>query len=133
MTIPGLTTTPSASGFDETVRKLEAEITARGLTIFGRINHAAGASQVGLSLRPTVLIIFGNAKGGTPLMQQAQTISIDLPLKFLVWEDETSVIQISYNQPAWLAERHGIGHAPAAQAMQAALESITSAVAAAKA
>src|SRR5580704_10662966 len=103
MTIPGLTTNSTASSFDDTVRKLEAEIAARGLTIFARVDHAAGAAQAGLSLRPTLLLIFGNAKAGTPLMQQAQTAGIDLPLKLLVWQDEAGVTQISWNQPAWIA------------------------------
>ncbi|HEX4195797.1 MAG TPA: DUF302 domain-containing protein, partial [Stellaceae bacterium] len=72
------------------------------------IDHAAGAAAVGLSLRPTDLLIFGNAKGGTPLMQAAQTIGIDLPLKALAWEDATGKVWLSTNDPAWLADRHGI-------------------------
>jgi uncharacterized protein (DUF302 family) len=79
------------------------------MTVFARIDHAAGAAEVGLSLRPTELVIFGNAKGGTPLMQSIQTIGIDLPLKVLVWQDESGSTWISYNDPAWLAKRHGLG------------------------
>jgi uncharacterized protein (DUF302 family) len=69
------------------MNRLEAEVKAKGMSVFARIDHAAGAAEVGLSLRPTELLIFGNAKGGTPLMQSIQTIGIDLPLKALVWQD----------------------------------------------
>ena len=79
------------------------------MTIFARIDHAAGATSVGLPLRPTELLIFGNARGGTPLMQLAQTIGIDLPLKALAWEDPAGKTWLSYNEPAWVAERHGVG------------------------
>ena len=75
----------------------------------GRGPIAAGATAVGLSLRPTELLIFGNARGGTPLMQSVQTIGIDLPLKALVWQDASGDIWLSYNDPAWLAQRHGLG------------------------
>ena len=78
---------PSRFGSKETVDRLEREVHAKGLTIFARIDHATSAAEVGLSLRPTTVIIFGNARGGTPLMQAAQTAGIDLPLKVLIWED----------------------------------------------
>jgi len=91
--------------------RLESEIRARGLDVFARIDHAAGATKVGLTLRPTELIIFGNARGGTPLMQSAQTVGIDLPLKALVWEDEAGKAWISYNEPSWIAQRHGVSNA----------------------
>src|SRR5260370_23678595 len=80
------------------------------MTVFARIDHAAGAAAVGLSLRPTELLIFGNAKSGTPLMQSMQTIGIDLPLKALVWQDASGSTWLSYNDPSWLAKRHGLGH-----------------------
>jgi uncharacterized protein (DUF302 family) len=88
--------------------RLETEIRTKGLEVFARIDHAAGAAEVGLNLRPTELIIFGNARGGTPLMQSAQTIGIDLPLKALVWQDAAGKTWISYNEPYWIAQRHGI-------------------------
>src|SRR5262245_12276222 len=91
----GLTTIPSRFGPRETMDRLETEIRAHGLGVFARIDHAAGAAEVGLTLRPTNLIIFGNARGGTPLMQAAQTVGIDLPLKALVWEDAASKTWIS--------------------------------------
>src|SRR5215470_11850564 len=87
MAADGLTTIPSARGPKDTMDRLEAEIKAKGMTVFARIDHAAGAAAVALALRPTELLIFGNARGGTPLMQSAQTIGIDLPLKALVWQD----------------------------------------------
>ncbi|MDQ1741517.1 MAG: hypothetical protein QOE53_3169, partial [Pseudonocardiales bacterium] len=84
--------------------RLQAEIRAKGMTVFARIDHAAGATEVGLTLAPTELIIFGNARGGTPLMQSVQTVGIDLPLKALVWEDADGNTWLSYNEPEWIAE-----------------------------
>jgi uncharacterized protein (DUF302 family) len=101
------------------MNRIESEVKARGMTVFARIDHAAGAAEVGLALRPTELVIFGNAKGGTPLMQSMQTIGIDLPLKALVWQDETGGTWVSYNDPAWLAKRHGLG--PASETMTGAI------------
>jgi uncharacterized protein (DUF302 family) len=109
----GLTSIPSSLGPKETVDRLEAEIRARGLTIFARIDHAAGAAEVGLKLRPTQLIVFGNARGGTPLMQSVQTIGIDLPLKIFVWQDAGGKTWISYNEPRWIVRRHGTADAEA--------------------
>ena len=84
------------------------------MTIFARVDHAAGAAEVGLRLRPTELLIFGNAKGGTPLMQPTQMIGIDLPLKALVWQDASGETWLSFNDPAWLAQRHGLSGAETA-------------------
>jgi len=89
--------------------RFEAELRAKGMTVFARVDHAAGAAAVGLSLRPTEVLIFGNAKAGTPLMQSMQTIGIDLPLKALVWQDASGSTWLSYNAPSWLAKRHGLG------------------------
>jgi uncharacterized protein (DUF302 family) len=125
----GLITVPSRSGPKETMDRLAAEVTAKGLTVFARIDHAAGAAEVGLSLRPTELLIFGNAKGGTPLMQSAQTIGIDLPLKALVWQDEQGRTFISYNDPAWLAKRHVAAALPVVEAMTGLLAAVTGAAA----
>ena len=108
MAADGLTTLRSSYGPGDTMDRLEAEVKARGMTVFARIDHAAGATAAGLSLRPTEVLIFGNAKGGTPLMQSVQTIGIDLPLKALVWQDASGVTWVSYNDPAWLAQRHGL-------------------------
>jgi uncharacterized protein (DUF302 family) len=127
MTTPGLTTLRSALDPKQTAAALAAAISARGLTLFARIDHAAGASAAGLTLRPTELLIFGNAKGGTPLMQNAPTIGIDMPLKALVWQDAAGDTWLGYNDPAWLAERHGIGPEAAATvaAMKAMLHAVT--------
>ena len=126
----GLTSIPSSFGPKETVDRLEAEIRARGLTIFARIDHAAGAAEVGLKSRPTQLIVFGNARGGTPFMQSVQTIGIDLPLKALVWQDAAGKTWISYNEPRWIVHRHGIANAePIVTKMADQLRAITNAAA----
>ena len=111
--VEGLTTIASSHDLKETIDRLETEIRAKGMTVFARIDHAAGAAEVGLTLAPTELIIFGNARGGTPLMQSVQTIGIDLPLKALVWEDAAGKTWISYNEPSWLAQRHGVANSDA--------------------
>jgi len=129
MAIDGLITIASSLGPKETMDRLEAEIKAKGLTVFARVDHAAGAAQVGLPLRPTELLIFGNARGGTPLMQSNQTTGIDLPLKCLVWQDDAGRIWLSYNDPSWIARRHGLGEATdaAVKAMTAMLGTVTKA------
>jgi len=106
MAAQGLTTIPSSYGPKDTMDRLEAEVRTKGMTVFARIDHAAGATAAGLSLRPTEVLIFGNAKAGTPLMLSVQTIAIDLPLKALVWQDASGDTWLSYNDPAWLAQRH---------------------------
>ena len=108
MAADGLITLRSSHGPQETMTRLEAGVKAKGLTVFAHVDHAAGAAEVGLSLRPTDLLIFGNAKGGTPLMQAVQTVGIDLPLKALVWQVASDNTWLSYNDPAWLAKRHGL-------------------------
>ena len=106
--VEGLITLPSSFGAPETLERLEAEIRSHQLQVFARIDHAAGAAEVGLTLAPTTLVIFGNARGGTPLMQAAQTVGIDLPLKALVWTDAAGQTWLSYNDPVWIAQRHGV-------------------------
>jgi uncharacterized protein (DUF302 family) len=109
------------------VDRLVHLVESKGLTVFCRIDHAAGAVAAGLQLRPTEVLIFGNAKSGTPLMQATQTIGIDLPLKALAWQDAGGQTWLSYNDPVWLTERHGIeahGATPAT-AMRAMLSAVT--------
>ena len=120
----GLITVASARSVKDTIDRLEADVKAKGMTVFARIDHAAGAKDAGLALRPTELLIFGSAKAGTPLMQSNQTIGIDLPLKMLAWEDAGGKVWLSYNDPGWLAARHGEPAAAAnvTKAMAAALE-----------
>jgi uncharacterized protein (DUF302 family) len=127
MAADGLITAKSARGPKETMDRLVAELEGKGLTIFARIDHAAGAKDAGMALRPTELVIFGNAKGGTPLMQADQAIGIDLPLKALVWQDGSGETWLSYNDPAWLAQRHGLGNQVEApvKAMTAMLGAVT--------
>jgi uncharacterized protein (DUF302 family) len=108
MAADGLTTIPSSYGPKDTMNRLEAAVAAKGMTVFARIDHAAGARAVGLSLRPTEVLIFGNAQAGTPLMQSAQTIGINLPLKVLVWQDISGNAWLFYNDSGWLAQRHGL-------------------------
>jgi uncharacterized protein (DUF302 family) len=121
MAVQGLTTIKSSHAPRETMNRLETAVAAKGLTVFARIDHAAGASAAGLPLRPTEVLIFGNAKGGTPLMQAVQTIGIDLPLKALVWQDASGETWLSWNDPAWLAARHGLSGAGAVVGRLAAL------------
>jgi uncharacterized protein (DUF302 family) len=109
--VDGLITLPSNFGARETMERLAAGIASLNLQVFARIDHAAGAAEVALTLRPTTLIIFGNARGGTPLMEARQTAGIDLPLKALVWEDEGGKTWLSYNEPAWMEQRHGLANA----------------------
>ena len=119
------------SGFDakETMDRLEAEVKAKGLTVFARVDHAAGAAAVGMQLRPTELLIFGNARGGTPLMQADQAAGIDLPLKALVYQDAAGEVWLAYNDPSWIAKRHGLGTAvePNVQGLTKALEALAAA------
>lgn len=107
----GLITVQSRFGVTETIDRLVETVERAGLLIFARIDHAAGARSVETSLRPTQLLIFGNPKGGTPLMQDRQLAGIDLPVKALAWEDEQGEVWLSYNDARWLAERHGLGDA----------------------
>ena len=108
MAAEGLISIRSSHGPEVTMNRFEAEVRGRGMTVFAHIDHAAAADAASLSLRPTDLLIFGNAKGGTPLMQAVQTIGIDLPLKALVWQDASGTTWLSYNDPNWLAQRHGL-------------------------
>jgi len=129
MAIEGLTTVASSFSPKDTMDRFAAAATAKRLTVFARIDHAAGAAAVGLALRATELVVFGNAKGGTPLMQADQTMGIDLPLKALVYADAAGKVWLAYNDQAWLARRHGLGSEvePTVKAMTAALAVLASA------
>jgi len=124
MAADGLTTIKSAYSAPETMARLEAAVIAKGMSVFAHIDHAAGAAGVGLPLRPTDLLIFGSPKGGTPVMQSVQTAGIDLPLKALVWQDEAGITWLTYNPPAWIAERHGADAQAAIHGMTGAIEAI---------
>ena len=109
MSDDGLISLASNHPVRETMDRLEAVLREKGVTIFARIDHAAGAAAVDMPLRPTELVIFGNPRAGTPLMQARQSIGIDLPLKMLGWQDGAGKVWLVYNDPAWLARRHGLG------------------------
>lgn len=119
MTPEGLTVWASRHGPKETMDRLVSAVEARGAAVLARIDHAGAAASVGLALAPTEVLIFGNPRAGTPLMQAVQTMGIDLPLKALVWRDEAGVTSLGVNGPVWLARRHGAqaGHEAVLQAM----------------
>ena len=104
----GLVSVKSAHSVKDTADKLENTLASKDMTVFDRINHAEGAKKVGTALPPTELVIFGNPKVGTPLMVCSRSIAIDLPQKALIWEDDQGQVWLTYNDPAYLAERHGI-------------------------
>jgi uncharacterized protein (DUF302 family) len=104
----GLITLKSNYSVEKTADRLESLLNEKGMTLFKRVDHTEGAKGVGLDLRPTELIIFGNPKVGTPLMQCQQTAAIDLPQKALIWEDEAGEVWLAYNDPEYMAERHGL-------------------------
>ena len=122
----GLLVLESPYGAKETMDRLEGLVKERGLNVFARIDHAAGAAKVGKTLRPTELIIFGNPKGGTPFMQCAQSVGIDLPLKALVWEDASSQVWLGYNDPGFLGQRHGVPQCAVIENLRKALAGIAS-------
>lgn len=111
----------------ETMNRFEDTAKQRGLTIFARIDHAAGAAKVGKALRPTEVLVFGNPMGGTPLMECAQSAGIDLPLKALVWEDAQGQVWLGYNDPAYLAKRHEAANCPAVAGLTKALAGLAEA------
>ena len=104
----GLVKHESPHGPQETMDRLKRGVEDKGLKVFARIDHAEGAASVDQSLRPTELLVFGNPRGGTPFMQCAQTIGIDLPMKALVWKDGNGQVWLGYNDPAHIADRHGV-------------------------
>lgn len=117
----GLIELKSPHAAKATMDKLEELVKQRGLSVFARIDHAAGAAKVNKSLRATELLIFGNPQGGTPLMECAQTAGIDLPLKAIVWEDAAGQVWLGYNDPAYLAQRHGAAACPVVENLRKAL------------
>jgi uncharacterized protein (DUF302 family) len=104
----GIVHKPSRHSVDETLGKLQNILEAKGIAVFALVDHSGEAAKVGMKMRPTKLLIFGNPKGGTPLMIAAPSIAIDLPLKLLIWQDEQEKVWVSYNTPEYLAERHGL-------------------------
>ena len=123
----GLVALKSPYPAKDTMNRFEENAKQRGLTVFARIDHAAGAAKVGKTLRPTEVLIFGNPQGGTPFMECAQSAGIDLPLKALVWEDAQGQVWLGYNDPAWLASRHAAADCPAAAMLGKALAGLSEA------
>ena len=120
----------SAHSAAETGTRLAAAIEARKLTLFARVDHAAGAKKIDKTLRATEVFIFGNPNGGTPLMECAQSMGIDLPLKMLVWQTADGSVMLGYNDPAWLAKRHGTACEQPVAGVGKALDGIAKGVAA---
>lgn len=109
MAADGVVSAKSAHSVADTADKLEAVLNEKGMTVFARIDHAAGAAKIDAELRPTQLVVFGNPKVGTPLMQCSQSVALDLPQKALIWEDAEGHVWLTYNDPAYLDARHGLG------------------------
>jgi uncharacterized protein (DUF302 family) len=126
----GLVALKSAHAPKATMDRLEGLVKQRGLNVFARIDHAAGAAKIGKSLRPTDLLIFGNPQGGTPFMECGQSVGIDLPLKALAWQDAQGQSWLGYNDPAYLAVRHGVPQCPAVENLEKALSGLAAAAAA---
>ena len=124
----GLITVKSPYTAQQTMDRLENIIKQKGLNVFARINHAAGAAKIGKTLRPTEVLIFGNPEGGTSFMVCSQTVGIDLPLKALVWEDSSAQVWLGYNDPAYLAQRHDATSCPIVDNLRKTLSALTNAV-----
>jgi len=104
----GLVDKPSNHSVEQTVDRLKNLLQSKGVTLFASIDHSGEAEKVGMTMRPTKLLIFGNPRGGTPVMLAAPSCAIDLPLKILIWEDDRGKVWVTYNSPAYLQERHGL-------------------------
>jgi len=124
----GMTAVKSPHSVKDTVDRLETAAKARNLVVFLRVDHAAGAQKVGRTLRPTELLVFGNPQGGTPLMECAQSAGIDLPLKALAWQDEAGQVWLGYNDPQYLAARHGAPTCAVVPNLKKALEGLAAEV-----
>jgi uncharacterized protein (DUF302 family) len=123
----GLIVLKSPHSAQSTMNRLEAIVKERGLTVFARVDHAGGAAKVGKSIRPAELLIFGNPQGGTPFIECAQTVGIDLPLKALVWEDASAQVWLGYNDTAYLARRHEVPACAAAASLAKAVAGLAAA------
>lgn len=120
----GVIAVKSPRSAKETMDRFEGLAKQKGLNVFARIDHAAGAAKVDKTLRPTEVLIFGDPKSGTPLMECAQSVGIDLPQKALVWEDASGQVWLGYNDPAYLARRHGAAQCPAVGNLSKALSGL---------
>lgn len=126
----GVVTVESAHDVATTIDRLAAAVEKAGATVFARVDHAGGAAKVGEDLRPTQMLMFGNPKLGTPALQAAQSIGVDLPLRVVAWEDDAGKTHLSYTDPAAMAARHGVPEDhPAIMKMTGALAKLTGAAA----
>ena len=123
----GLIAVKSPRDAKATMDRLEDIAKQRGLVIFARVDHSAGAAKIGKTLRPTEVLVFGNPQGGTPLMECAQTVGIDLPLKALVWTDASNQVWVGYNDVAYITKRHDAAQCPAAANVSKALAGLAEA------
>ena len=124
----GLVVLKSPYPVAQTLDRLQALVQERGMKVFARIDHAKGAASIGKTLRPTEVILFGNPQGGTPFMECAQTVGIDLPLKALAWEDAAGQVWLGYNDPEFLAQRHEVPECVVVKNMTKALANIATSV-----
>ena len=104
----GIVTRPSPFSVSDTIDRLQKAFASKGVRLFALIDHSGEAEKVGLAMPPTQLLIFGNPAAGTPVMLAAPSAALDLPLKILVWQDPAGAVQISWNSPVWLQQRHGL-------------------------
>lgn len=123
----GLIAIKSPRSAADTMNRFDELAKQRGLVVFARVDHAAGAAKIGKTLRPTEVIIVGNPQGGTPFMECAQSVGIDLPLKALVWEDASGQVWLGYNDPAFLAQRHGVAQCPVIENLRKVLSGLAAA------
>ena len=123
----GLIAVKSPYMVKETLDRFEVNATQRGLKVFARVDHTAGAASVGKTLLPTEVLIFGGPQGGTPFMECAQSVGIDLPLKALAWQDGQGQVWLAYNDPAFLAQRHGVAGCSAVEPLSKALAGLAAA------
>ena len=124
MSAEGLRVLPSLHDPLGTLDRLEAAVARHGMAVFARIDHGAAADKVGLDLRRTVVVLFGNPKAGTPVMQRTPTVAIDLPLRALIWQDEKGATWLAYYEPAWLLRRHGVADDASVDVMTDLLASV---------
>ncbi|WP_251977599.1 DUF302 domain-containing protein [Salinicola avicenniae] len=125
--VPGLIVAPSDASVHDTATRFADQARTRGMTVFARVDHRQAAMSRSMALLPNEVVIFGDPKSGTPLMQCAPTAGIDLPMKALVWQDNAGQTWLGYNDPAWIAERHGAGDCDSVEALQRAVQELVDA------
>ncbi|MGQ7243330.1 DUF302 domain-containing protein [Salinicola sp. V024] len=125
--VPGLIVAKSDASVHDTASRFAEQARTSGMTVFARVDHRQGAMSRSMALLPNEVIIFGDPKGGTPLMQCAPSAGIDLPMKALIWQDDDGQTWLGYNDPAWIAERHGAADCPAVKPLQQTMQKLVKA------